>query len=139
MYAIIVGAGRTGLAIASWLLNGENEVTVVDRSVAKCESLEDLFGGVAVLGDGAEYGVLAKAGTNRADVVVAATGMDDVNLVTCQIAMHRFAVKRTVAVIQNPEYQELFETLGIGTVVNATRMITDNMMSALSGITSESP
>ena len=137
MYAVVVGAGRAGLAIAGWLLEGENEVTVVDRSVAKCESLENLFGGVAVLGDGAEYGVLAKAGANRADVVIAATGMDDVNLVTCQMAMHRFAVNRTVTVIKNPEYQELFEALGISTVVNATKMITDDMMSALSRIHSE--
>lgn len=134
MYAIIVGAGRSGLSIACWLLSGEHEVTVVDRSAAKCEALEDLLGGVAVLGDGAEYGVLAKAGANRADVVVAATGMDDVNLVTCQMAMHRFAVTRTVAVIQNPEYQQLFETLGISTVVNATKMVTDNIRNALSEI-----
>ena len=111
---------------------------MVDRSAAKCEALEDLLGGVAVLGDGAEYGVLAKAGANRADVVVAATGMDDVNLVTCQMAKHRFEVNRTVAVIQNPEYQELFEILGISTVVNATQMVTDTIKSALSGIHSES-
>ena len=139
MYAIIVGAGRSGLAIAAWLLDGEHEVTVVDRSVGKCEALEGLLGGVAVLGDGAEYGVLAKAGANRADVVIAATGLDDVNLVTCQMAMHRFVVKDTVAVIRNPEYQELFETLGIGTVVNATKMVTDNIKSVLSQIQSESP
>ena len=137
MYAIIIGAGRSGLAIAAWLLNEQHEVTVVDRSVTKCESLESQFGGVAVLGDGAEYGVLAKAGANRADIVIAATGMDDVNLVACQMAMHRFVVNRTVAVIQNPEYQGLFETLGIGTVVNATKMVTDNIQSVLSEISSE--
>ena len=49
MYAIIVGAGRAGEAVAAWLINAGHEVTVVDRSVAKCESLEDSFGGVAVL------------------------------------------------------------------------------------------
>ena len=139
MYAIIVGAGRGGLAIAGWLLDGEHEVTVVDRSVAKCEALEDLLGGVAVLGDGAAYGVLAKAGANRADVVVAATGLDDVNLVTCQMAMHRFAVHRTIAVIQNPESPALFERPGIGTVVNATKMVTDSIQRALSGIQQEQP
>lgn len=137
MYAVIVGAGRAGLSIAAWLIDGQHEVTVVDRSIAKCEALEGLFGGVAVLGDGSEYGVLAKAGANRADVVIAATGMDDVNLVTCQLAMHRFAVNSTVAVIQNPEYQDLFETLGISTVINATQMVTDQIKSTLSGIRSK--
>ena len=42
MYAIIVGAGRAVEAIAAWLINAGHEVTVVDRSVAKCESLEAL-------------------------------------------------------------------------------------------------
>lgn len=139
MYAIIVGAGRSGQAIAAWLIDAGHEVTVVDRSVAKCESLQDSFGGVAVLGDGAEHGVLAKAGANRADVLIAATSLDDVNLVACQMAMHRFTVSQTVAVIRNAEYEELFRALGVGTVVNATQMVTDNIKGALSGIQSESP
>ncbi len=134
MYAIIVGAGTAGEAVAAWLINAGHEVTVVDRSVAKCESLEDSFGDVAVLGDGAEHEVLAKAGANRADVLIAATGMDDVNLVSCQMAIHRFAVGHTIAVIQNTEYEELFQNLGVGTVINTTKLITDNMMRALSEI-----
>ncbi len=137
MYAIIVGADRAGEAIAAWLINAGHEVTVVDRSVAKCESLEDSFGGVAVLGYGVEHGVLAKSGANRADVLIAATGMDDVNLVSCQMAMYWFSVGHTIAVIQNAEYEELFQNLGVSTVINTTKLITDNMMSALSGIQEE--
>ncbi len=137
MYIVIVGAGRIGVPIARWLISADHEVALVERSAAKCAAIEDELGNVAVVGDGAEAGVLAKAGTSRADVLIAATGLDDVNLVTCQLARHRFGVSRTITLVNNPEYRRLFELLGIGMVINVTELIVGNLREELSGLLSD--
>lgn len=134
MYAVVVGGGRIGRTIARWLLVAEHEVAVVDRSTTACSVVEDELGSVSVLGDATEAGVLAKVGANRADVLIAATGADDVNLVTCQMAMHRFDVSRTISIVNEPENETLFKTLGIVAVVNITDLAVAGLQNELSGL-----
>ncbi len=128
---IIVGAGRIGMSLANWLIGLGHEIAVIDTSLEKCNAIDDELGAITVVGDGTEAGVLAKAGANRAQVLIASTRADDVNLVACQLAKHRFGVAQTITVIENPEYQRLFEQLGIGLVVNATDMIVGKIQSGL--------
>lgn len=118
--------------LARWLISAGHEIAIIERSTNVCEAIEEELGSVTVLGDGTEAGVLAKAGANRAAVLIAATGMDDANLVACQLARHRFSVGRTITLIKNPEYQQLFERLGIGTIINTTDIIVGNIQEALS-------
>jgi trk system potassium uptake protein TrkA len=134
MYAVVVGGGRIGRTIARWLLMAEHEVAVVDRSTAACSVVEDELGSISVLGDATEAGVLAKVGANRADALIAATGADDVNLVTCQMAMHRFDVSRTISIVNEPENETLFKTLGVGAVVNITDLAVAGIQENLSGL-----
>ena len=132
MYVIIVGAGRIGMSLARWLLSMKHEITVIDTSPEICSAIDDELGAVTVVGDGTEAGVLAKAGANRAHVLIAATSLDDINLVACQLAKHRFGVAHTISLIENPNYQTLFEQLGVGQVVNTTDMIVDAVQRGLS-------
>ena len=139
MYVVVVGGGRVGRTIARWLLTAEHEVAVVDRSPAECAVVEEELGSVSVLGDATEAGVLAKVGANRADVLIAATGADDVNLVTCQLAMHKFDVSRTISIVNEPENGTLFRTLGIGAVVNITNLAIAGIQENLSGLLVDRP
>ncbi len=139
MYVVVVGGGRVGRTIARWLLTAEHEVAVVDRSPAECAVVEEELGSVSVLGDATEAGVLAKVGANRADVLIAATGADDVNLVTCQLAMHKFDVSRTISIVNEPENETLFRTLGVGAVVNITDLAIAGIQENLSGLLVDRP
>ena len=99
MYVIIVGAGRIGTVIARWLLEAEQEVTVIDRDAQRCAAIEDELGSVAVHGDATDFYTLSEAGAKRADVLIATGRRDAENLVTCQMGKHLFEVGRVMAII----------------------------------------
>ena len=132
MYVVIIGAGRIGTSLARWLVAAENEVAVIDRDPSRRASLEDELGSISVVGDGTEAGVLAKAGANRADIVIAATGRDDDNLAACQLAKHRFGASRTMSLVHIPEHERLFHLLGIDVSINSTDLIIGRIQEELS-------
>ncbi|MGQ9676710.1 MAG: potassium channel family protein [Chloroflexota bacterium] len=123
MYIIVVGGGKVGYYLAKSLVNEGHEVLVIERDRRKCDSMAEELGSVVLRGDGAEAAVLAEAGANRADVVVAVTGDDEDNLVICQMAKKRFNVSRTVARINNPKNERIFRLLGIDATVSSTNLI----------------
>ncbi len=132
MYVLIVGAGRVGIAVARGLLAAEHEITVIDKDPARCMVIEEELGGVAVLGEGTEAAILGRAGANRANVFIATTRRDDVNLVACQLAKHWFGASRVVALVNVPEHVELFNRLGIDVSVNTTQLLVDRIEENLS-------
>ncbi len=134
MYFVIVGTGRVGGALARWLVAAGHEVSTVDTRPARCAELDDELGSVSVLGDGTEAGILARAGANRADVFVAATGSDEDNLAACQLARHRFGATRTVALVHVPEHERLFGLLGIDISINTTALVVVKIEEILSGL-----
>jgi trk system potassium uptake protein TrkA len=123
MYLIVVGGGKVGYYLTKTLVHEGYEVLLIEKNPAKCETYTERFGAVVMNGDGAEASTLAAAGAARADVVVAVTGDDEDNLVICQMAKHRFNVKRTIARVNNPKNEELFRRLGIDVTVNPTNVI----------------
>lgn len=123
MYIIIIGGGRIGYYLTKTLLNEGHEVLIVEKEAALCETLTNEFGSVCVHGDGCETATLAKAGTERADMLIAVTGEDPDNLVACQVAKHKFKVQRTVARISNPQNEILFKKLGIDVTISGTNVI----------------
>ena len=133
MYIVIIGAGRIGTSLAKWLVGAKHEVAVIDQDPSRGAVLEDQLGSVSVVGDGTDAGVLAKAGVNRADVFIAVTGRDDDNMVACQLARHRFGASYTVALINNGQYEALFNLLGIDLTINVTDMIVERVEEGLSG------
>jgi trk system potassium uptake protein TrkA len=134
MHIVVVGAGYTGSALARWLLSSGHEVSVVERDRGRCEELDEVLGSVSVFGDGTDSAVLAKAGTNRADVVVATTRSDDVNLVACQLAKHHFAVPRTMSVVNVRERTELFGMAGIDVNIDVTELVLGQIQHGLSPV-----
>lgn len=123
MYIIVVGGGKVGYYLTKTLVHEGYEVLLIEKNPAKCEIYTERFGAVVMNGDGAEASTLAAAGAGRADVVISVTGHDEDNLVICQLAMHRFKVKRTIARVNNPKNEELFRRLGVDVTVNPTSVI----------------
>lgn len=137
MYVVIVGASKVGVSLARWLLSGGHEVAIIDRDPAKCAEAEEELGSVSVVGDGTEAGVLAKAGTNRADLLIAATGADDINLVACQMANYRFSVRQTVALVNEPSNERLFALLGTNVTANKTNLIVTDIQQSIGDLVPE--
>lgn len=118
MYIIIVGGGKVGYYLTKHLLDSGNEVVVIEKNPRKVENIVNDLGGVAIQGDGSDAGPMLEAGMNRADIVVAATGDDEDNLIVCQMAKIKFGVKRTIARINNPKNEHIFSVLGIDSTVS---------------------
>ncbi|MFE1248455.1 potassium channel family protein [Streptomyces sp. NPDC058735] len=109
MNVLIAGAGRLGTQVAHVLAAAGNDVTLVDADEARLDALRGRFDARLVIGDGSEAAVLERAGAAHADLLVAATGRDEDNLVISLLAKRRFAVPRVVARVNDDENTWLFD------------------------------
>lgn len=123
MYIIIVGAGNVGYYLAKTLFSAGHEVLLIERDKKRHALLQDEFGEAIMRGRGDEVRVMREAGADRADIVVAATGDDEDNLIISQMAKMYFNVPRTVARINDPRNEQIFQQLGIDATVSSTNII----------------
>jgi trk system potassium uptake protein TrkA len=101
MRILITGAGEVGILVASELYV-DHDVTVIDKDPLACARLQDMD--VKTLqGNAASARLLIEAEVKKADLVLAVTGNDEVNVITCIIASH-LGVRQTIARVSNPEY-----------------------------------
>ncbi len=133
MYVIIVGGGRVGATLSRELLREGHEVLVIERQQARSGLLKEALGSIVVHGDGCEVATLAQAGAERADLFIAVTDGDEDNLVSCQVAVHRFHVSHVIARVNDPRYEPLFRALGINITVNAVDSLTSRVLQAVPG------
>ena len=123
MFIIVAGAGKVGYHLARALI-ADHEVLIIELDPERVEFVGGELGtDVIMQGDACDAATMERAGMERADLVVAATGEDDDNLTFCQISKARFDVPRTVARINNPQNEVLFRQLGIDSTVSATNLI----------------
>ena len=97
MRVIICGAGRVGAGIAEKLSTENNDVTVIDTSARLVNTIRDTLDVRGFIGHGAHPDILARAGAGEADMIVAVTLYDEVNMVACQVAHSLFNVPTKVA------------------------------------------
>ena len=127
MYIIVVGGGRVGYYLTKALLDEGHEILLIEKRRDICQSVSREMGSVALCGDGCETTTLEAAGTSRADMLIAVTGDDEDNLVSCQVAKYRFKVPRTLARARNPKNEIVFKKLGIETSVSSTNVILEHI------------
>jgi trk system potassium uptake protein TrkA len=127
MYIIVIGGGRVGYYLTRALLDEGHEVLVLEKNATIVENVSEELGSICVRGDGCEATILEQVGTARADMLIAVTGDDEDNLVSCQVAKHRFQVPRTIARIRNPKNEDVFKKLGIDVTINNTNIILENI------------
>ncbi|MGV9346937.1 potassium channel family protein [Streptomyces spiralis] len=109
MNVLIAGAGRLGTRIAQVLTAAGNEVTVVDVDEDRVDALRGQCDARLLVGDAGETAVQSRAGAAHADLVIAATGRDEDNLVISYLAKRHFAAPRVVARINDDENAWLFD------------------------------
>ncbi len=141
MHVIVTGADRLGRAVARWLVAGGHEIAVVDSRRERCIAIDEAFGSVSVLGSPVDRSVLAQAGANRADMLIATDEDDGANLVTCQIAKQRFEVPTTISVVNRSDHVDLFNVLGVDVVVDVPDLILNQIQEGFTshGITHLKP
>jgi trk system potassium uptake protein TrkA len=113
LYVVVVGCGRLGAFLANRLSADGHSVVVIDVRAAALEALSEEFSGFHVEGDATEFGVLEQAKPRQADLVIATTRHDNVNLMVAQVARKLFEVPRVVARVFDPERVELYRFLGV--------------------------
>jgi trk system potassium uptake protein TrkA len=124
MYALIAGGGKVGANLARTLLRMGHEVTLVEQRSDRFVRLEQEFEHQVMKGDATELFVLEKAGIARPpDIVVAATGDDEDNMIICQIGREKYGVEKVIARVNDPRNQAHFDLLGISPTVCATSNI----------------
>ena len=106
MRVIICGAGQVGFGIAEKLSSENNDVTVIDQSPELVSAIRDTLDVRGFVGHGAHPDVLARAGANEADMIVAVTLYDEVNMVACQVAHSLFNLPTKIARIREQTYLE---------------------------------
>ncbi len=133
MYIIIGGGGDVGYYLTKNLLNQGHEVLLLEKNAARAQVLGEELGQSILRGDACEARTMEEAGVRRSDVVIAVTGEDEDNLVICQMAKQRFHVARTIARLNNPKDEELFQRLGINTTISPTKAILSLIEAELPG------
>jgi len=121
MKIIVVGCGKVGEKLCADLCREGHDVTVVDKSDSVVNQVCDRYDVMGFSGNGASYEILMEADIEHADLVIAVTGVDEVNLLVCLIA-RKAGHCQTIARVQNPEYNQeapfLKEELGLALVIN---------------------
>ncbi len=133
MRVVITGGGAIGRHMAADLVARGHEVTLIEQDRGTVEEIRADVPEVSVmLGDGCEPWVLEDADMAHADVVVAATGDDEDNLVTSLLAKQEFAVPRVLARVNHPKNEWLFtEQWGVDTAVSPPHMLTSMVEEAV--------
>ncbi len=121
MKIILVGAGRMGQEIAARLAEEGHDITVVDNDAGRLGEVSNCVDAMVLFGNGADYTVLTEAGVGDADLLIAVTSDDSVNMLCC-LTGKKLGVKNTVARVRTMEYfrQMVFlkDELGLSLVLN---------------------
>ncbi len=129
MKIIILGAGQVGGSLAEHLANEDNDITVVDTDSDRLRELQDRLDIAVVTGPGSYPGVLRNAGADDADMLIAVTNSDEVNMAACQIAFSLFRTPTKISRIRAAAYlgkKELFcnESIPIDVIISPELLVT---------------
>lgn len=132
MYIVINGGGKVGSYLGRALADKGHHVAIIEKRTEVLDKLaEELPSDVLLIeGDGCDVKFQEDAGVGHAGVFVAVTGEDEANLVSCQLAKIRFNVGRTVARVNSPKNEHIFNALGIEAISSTTvigRLIEEEM------------
>lgn len=135
MKVVICGAGQVGFGIAERLAAEHNDVSVIDTSPQLIQSISDKLEVRGFVGNGAHPDVLARAGTEDADMLIAVTLHDEVNMVACQVAHSLFSVPTKIARIRaqaylEPHWRDLFsrENLPIDVIISPELEVAETVL-----------
>jgi trk system potassium uptake protein len=117
MYVVIMGGGRVGLNLASFLIADGHDVTLIESDDNLCGNAAVELDALIICGNGTDTKTLQEANVQDADVFVAATGNDETNLLSC-ILVKDFDVPKVIARVSDPSHGEAFKKVGIDSVIS---------------------
>lgn len=133
MKITVVGCGKIGCTVINALLTEGHEIVAIDNDPDVISDITNIYDVMAVCGSGTDSDVLLEAG--NADLLIAVTGSDEFNMLTCFIAK-RLGIKHTIARIRKPEYNDkslsfLKKELGLSMAINPERLVSREMFNIL--------
>ena len=133
MKIIILGAGQVGLSMAEILSRENNDVTLVDIDPGRLEGLQDHLDLRVIEGSASHPDVLEQAGGHDADLVLAVTNQDEVNMAACQVAYTLFRTPKKIARIRSVEYlthREIFsdDSIPVDVIISPEQLITQHVL-----------
>ncbi len=121
MKIVIIGCGTIGKTILHYLSTEDHSVTIVDQDGSKIEELIEKYDVMGVVGNGACLSIQEEAGIQTADLVIAVTSSDEINILACLVAK-KIGAEHTIARVRSPEYHDqsikLRKELGLSMIVN---------------------
>ena len=118
---IIVGAGKVGMTLVGQLSREGHDITIIDKDSAKINDITSTYDVMGFVGNGASYLTQVEAGVKDADIIIAVTDSDELNLLCCTIAK-QFAGCSAISRLRNPDYSReadyLRTELGLSMVIN---------------------
>lgn len=130
MKIVIVGCGNVGSALTEQLSSEGHNITVIDEKESLVKDITNIYDVMGIVGNGAVYSVQLEAGVNEADLLIAVTGKDELNLLCCLIA-RKAGGCHTVARVSDPVYYReiayLKEELGLSLVINPEYAVASEM------------
>ena len=130
MNIIICGAGRVGFTIAKLLTEQNHSITVIDQSSEDIQKINDTLDVKAIVGKATSPLILENANSKEADMIIAVTRNDEINMMICQIAHSLFKVPKKIARIRsqdylNPKFSKLYnkENLPIDVIISPDNII----------------
>lgn len=123
MRIILIGSGKLVYFLAKQFASKGYHLTIINQDATEATALSRQLKATVILGDGSNPATLKEADADQADLVLSLTAHDQDNLVACQIAQKHYGVPRTIALVNDPEHQEVFEQLGINVAFSATQIL----------------
>lgn len=131
MRIVIVGSGAVGSYLAERLSNEGQDVVVIENDEARANAVQNQLDALVLTGNGASPAVLRKAGAHNADLMIAVSNSDGVNVLACHAA-HVLGTKRTVARIEDPDLIAGTEDLGVDVVIDPGEMAAHEVLDLVS-------
>lgn len=122
MRVVIIGGGKVGAYLAKELRSARHPVIVIEKSRSRAEQIADETDALIVAGDGTDIRLLSQVEIRSTDFVLALTGIDQDNLVACQLARTSFSVSKLLARLNDPRNRTTFSALDIP-VVSVTDLL----------------
>lgn len=123
MKIILIGGSKLAYFLAKQFASKNYYTTIINADLEEAKTLSRNLKATVIHGQGSDPKTLKEAGALQADAVLSLTTQDEDNLIACQIAQKEYGVPRTIALVNDPENQHIFEKLGITVAFSATQII----------------
>lgn len=121
LHIIIVGCGKVGITLVEQLSKEGHDITIIDKNAARVHEISSLYDVMGIVGNGASYSVQMDAGIEEADLIIAVTASDELNLLCCTVAK-QVGDCGAIARVRTPDYSKeagyLREKLGLTMIIN---------------------